>query len=98
MTENEGPDTQIVSTEPDATTEKGNGNRADLPKLLYDKNEAAQILNVPKSSIEWLLRTGKLPRRKVAGKIRFTMADLQRYIDSSAVTQCYAADTERRST
>ncbi len=71
-------------------------NPARLPKLLYDKNEAAQILNVPKSSIEWLLRSGKLPRHKVAGKIRFTMADLQCYIESSAVTQCYAADAERR--
>lgn len=57
----------------------------DLPKLLYNKEEAAEILCIPKSSIEWLLRTGKLPRRKVAGKIRFTMADLQGLIDTSAV-------------
>ena len=65
-----------------------------LPKLLYSKDEAAEMLSVSKWTIEWFLRKGKLPKRKIAGKIRFTMADLQGLIDASAVT-C-VADTERR--
>ncbi len=56
---------------------------SDLPKLLYDKKEAAQILNVPKTSIDWLLRKGTLPRRKIAGKIRFTLDDLQVCVEAS---------------
>jgi len=56
-----------------------------LPKLLYSKEEAAEILSLPESSVEWLLRTGKLPRHKVAGKIRFTLEDLQVLITASAV-------------
>ena len=65
-------------------------NQPQPPKLLYDKDEAAQILGLRKTSIEWLLRTGKIPHRKVSGKIRFTIDDLQGLIRASAVTPCAA--------
>ena len=58
-----------------------------LPKLLYDKAEAAQILNIPESSVGWLLRKGQLPRRKVAGKVRFTLEDLKKYVDGCLVEE-----------
>ena len=57
----------------------------DLPKLLYDKEEAAQILNLPKTCIDWLLRKGILPGHKIAGKIRFTLDDLQVFVEASQV-------------
>jgi len=63
-----------------------------LPKLLYDKREAAEILNISVSSIEWLLRTGRLPHRKISGKIRFTRGDLEAFIDASAVTCAVRGD------
>jgi hypothetical protein len=52
-------------------------------KLTYTKEEAAQMLNVPPSSINWLLRKGNLPRRKISGRIRFTMEDLRLLVDKS---------------
>ena len=49
------------------------------------RKKRRKILSLPESSVEWLLRTGKLPRHKVAGKIRFTLEDLQVLITASAV-------------
>ncbi len=56
-----------------------------LPKLSYTKEEAAQILNIPVSSIKWQLRKNILPRHKIAGKIRFTPEDLEEYVKRSKV-------------
>lgn len=55
-------------------------------KLLYDKKEVAEILNVPVSAVDWLTRTGRLPRRKVGRRIRFTLDDIRAYIESSKVS------------
>jgi len=55
----------------------------DLPILTYTKQQAAQILNVPESSINWQLRKGKLPHRKISGKIRFTLSDLNDLVEAS---------------
>ena len=60
--------------------------------MLFTKYQAAEMLNISESSINWLLRKGSLPRRKIAGKIRFTRSDLQALIEASAVTQCCAAE------
>ena len=64
----------------------------NLPKLCYTKIEAAEMLGLEPASIDWLIRKGTLPRRKIAGKIRFTLEDLQGLIDASAVTQCCATE------
>ena len=56
-----------------------------LSRLTYTKEEAAEILSVPKSSIDWLLRKGQLPRHKIAGKIRFTWEDLQAFVEAPKV-------------
>jgi len=61
---------------------------AELPKILFTKAEAAEILRVPEGSIAWLLRKGALPRRKIAGKIRFTLGDLEALIATSVVPCC----------
>ena len=60
--------------------------------LLLTKAQAAEMLNLAESSIEWLLRKGAVPHRKIAGKIRFTRSDLQALIEGSAVTLCCAAE------
>ena len=62
--------------------------------LLFTKSQAARMLNLAESSIEWLLRKGTIPHHKIAGKIRFTRSDLQVLIDRSAVTQSCAAIQE----
>jgi hypothetical protein len=65
-------------------------------KLVYTKVEAAGMLSVNVSSINWLLRKGVLPHRKIAGKIRFAETDLRTYLDrvkvDAAVIPCCAAD------
>ena len=63
-----------------------------LPTLAYTKRQAASMLNITESGIDWLIRSGKLPHRKIARKIRFTKSDLQGLIDACAVTQCCAAE------
>ncbi len=65
-------------------------------KLVYTKEEAAEKLGMKTSSIEWLLRKKQIPYHKIAGKIRFTEADLSALIESSAVTSCCATDTKGR--
>ncbi len=67
-----------------------------LPKLTFSKKEAAEMLGMKISSIEWLLRKKRIPYRKIAGKIRFTEEDLSVLIESSAVTSCCATDTKGR--
>ncbi len=57
----------------------------ELPRLTYTKEEAAQILGVTASTIEWLLRKGSLPRRKIGKRILFTLADLQALVEASKV-------------
>ena len=54
-------------------------------KLTYTKTEAAKVLNVPVSGIEWLLRKKSIRHRKIAGKIRFTMTDLAEVVEKSLV-------------
>ena len=63
-----------------------------LPKLTYSKTEAADMLGIKPSSIEWLLRKKQIPYHKIAGKIRFTNDDLFALIESSAVTSCCATN------
>ncbi len=75
-------------TEPTNNTEP----MAHTEPLLFTKAQAAEMLNLAETSIEWLLRKGAAPHRKIAGKIRFTREDLQALIGASAVTQCCAAE------
>jgi excisionase family DNA binding protein len=57
----------------------------DLPRLTYDKEEAAEILGVSVSTVDWLLRKRKLPRRKIGRQIRFTLEDLHAWVEASKV-------------
>jgi len=57
-----------------------------LPKLTYTKEEAAKILNIPAGSIDWQLRKGKLPHRKISGRVRFTLEDLEALVEASKAT------------
>jgi hypothetical protein len=61
--------------------------KSPFPKLLYTKEDAAKLLNISVSSINWQLRKGPevFPHHKIAGKIRFTQEDLQRIVKNSKV-------------
>ena len=63
-----------------------------IEPLLFTKAQAAEMLSLSESSIEWLIRKGAVPHRTIAGKIRFTRSDLEGLIEASAVTQCCAAE------
>ena len=55
-------------------------------KVLHIQEEAAELLGLPKTnSIEWLIRSRKIPHRKVNGLIKFTHQDLLDYIESAKV-------------
>ncbi len=57
----------------------------ELPKLTYSKEEAAEILGVTVSTIDWLLRKRSLPRHKIGREIKFTLEDLRALVDASKV-------------
>ena len=67
----------------------------DDEPLPFTKTQAAQMLSLRRPSINWLLRKGTIPHRKITRKIRFTRSDLEALIEASAVTQCCAANQER---
>ncbi|MBN2594860.1 MAG: helix-turn-helix domain-containing protein [Sedimentisphaerales bacterium] len=84
-------DNNKKSTSLTATAESECEIARQIEPLLYTKAQAAEMLGLKESSIEWLLRKKAIPHRKVSGKIRFTKSDLQALIDASAVTQCRVA-------
>ena len=59
-----------------------------LPKLTFTKDEAAHALGVKKSTIEYLIRTKRLPHRKISRYILFTQEDLDCFIESSKRCKC----------
>ena len=78
----------------DGNTEKTPQLGAAIVPLVFTKGQAADMLNLTEGSIEWLLRKRAIPHHKIAGKIRFTRADLEALIEASAVTQCCATVKE----
>ena len=48
--------------------------------MLYDKKEAARILNVSIKSVDRAVTGGKLKCRRIGAAIRFTGDDLERYV------------------
>ena len=65
----------------------GSWSKMELPRLAYTKEEAARILGVGVSTIDWLLRKNALPRRKIGRRILFTLGDLQALVDASKVEE-----------
>jgi len=59
----------------------------NLPRLLYSKQEAAEILAVDVSAIDGLLRNDATPRHIIRGKLRFSMADLETIMEQAQVTE-----------
>ena len=58
-----------------------------LPRLLYTKEEAAQILAVEVSAIDGLLRLDRTPRHILRGKLRFSMSDLRTIMKQAQITE-----------
>lgn len=69
---------------------------SSLPKLTFTKDEAAQALGVKKSTIEYLVRTKRLPHRKISRYILFTQEDLDGFIESSKRCNPCAAPVKRK--
>ena len=58
-----------------------------LPRLLFTKEEAAEILALKVSAINGLLRNNEIPRHVIKGKLRFTMQDLETIVEMSAAKE-----------
>ena len=69
----------------------------ELPKLAHTKRDAASILSVKPSAIDWLLRKGELGHRMIARKVRITPEDLREYLELAKVpaTVAGAAATQK---
>jgi excisionase family DNA binding protein len=51
-----------------------------LTEPLLDANEAAQLLRVPRSTLYELVRSRGLPHIRVGRALRFTRADLSKWV------------------
>ncbi len=55
---------------------------ANLTALLLTKTEVAALLTVPERSVQWLHRVGQLRGVKIARKLRWTRASIDRYLQT----------------
>jgi excisionase family DNA binding protein len=53
------------------------------PKL-YDVDQAAEMLNIPKRWLYERTAKGEIPHQKIGKYVRFTAADLQQIIEKSS--------------
>jgi hypothetical protein len=51
----------------------------EVQKLLYSRRDAAGALSLSVRSIDYLISTGRLPTRRVGGKILVPVADVRRF-------------------
>jgi excisionase family DNA binding protein len=57
--------------------------RQEKPKLLLNTREAADLLQVPESWLASAAREGKIPIVRVGHYVRFSVADLEEFIEKS---------------
>lgn len=50
-----------------------------VQKLLYSRQDVAQALSLSVRSIDYLICTGRLPTRRVGGKILVHVSDVRRF-------------------
>jgi hypothetical protein len=50
-----------------------------VQKLLYSRRDAARALSLSIRSIDYLICTGRLPTRRVGGKILLHVSDVRRF-------------------
>lgn len=50
-----------------------------VEKLLYSRRDAARALNLSIRSIDYLIYTGRLPTRRIGGKILVHVTDVRRF-------------------
>lgn len=60
----------------------------------WSKQRAAAYLDVAPHTIDYLVRTDRLPFYRIAGKRRFAKADLDAYADSNRVGGSVSKDVE----
>ncbi len=60
----------------------------------WTKQRAAAYLDVQPYTIDYLVRTGRLPHYKICGKRRFTRADLDAYATANRVGKTVAKEIE----
>jgi excisionase family DNA binding protein len=56
-----------------------------LSPILFDPDEAAELLHVSRRWLLSQLRSGALPARKIAGRWMLSLADLDEIVQMSAV-------------
>ncbi|HBJ35160.1 MAG TPA: DNA-binding protein [Planctomycetaceae bacterium] len=55
------------------------------PKLLVNRREAAEMLAISERTLWSLTANGELPSIKIRKAVRYSVGDLQRYIDAQRV-------------
>jgi excisionase family DNA binding protein len=50
-----------------------------VEKLLYSRRDAARALSLSVRSIDYLIYTGRIPTRRVGGKILIHVSDVRRF-------------------
>ena len=53
-----------------------------VQKLLYTRRDAAQALSLSVRSIDYLICTGRLPTRRIGGRILIHVTDVRRFAKS----------------
>ena len=53
--------------------------KQELPRVLYDSEEAAKILNVPETWVATKARAGEIKVTRMGHYVLFTLADLQEF-------------------
>ena len=84
MTSSVGPCSCHTSTRVGELSPAVDIGTGPIPRLLYSPEEAAAALNIDRSTVFALVRTGKLPSRRVGRRRLFTHDDLLAFIASSA--------------
>jgi excisionase family DNA binding protein len=51
----------------------------EVEKLLYSRRDAARALSLSVRSIDYLICTGRIPTRRVGGKILIHVSDVRRF-------------------
>lgn len=51
----------------------------EVQKLLYSRKDTARALSLSVRSIDYLIYTGRLPTRRVGGKILVPVSDIRRF-------------------
>jgi excisionase family DNA binding protein len=79
---------ELESSPQDQSTERFSDDRKKPPqrvnvalgdRLLVRREEAAQLLSISQRSLDYLIASGRLPTRRIGGRVLIPVADLRKY-------------------